>query len=107
MRTTRGLAKVGLTNKSSTFVILFSFCSSGRNTIWLLFVTSTLVTILGFGSRLTEYYFPTFAKPCSLAVRLTDSGVSIKLKTNSQLSIKTLLPALSGNKLKEQQFIKG
>jgi hypothetical protein len=25
---------------------------------------------LGFGSRLTEYYFPTFAKPCSLAATL-------------------------------------
>jgi len=53
----RGFAIVGLTNKGSTFVFQFSFCAR---------------------VGLTEFYCPTIAKPCSLAVTLLNDRAKIQ-----------------------------
>ena len=53
-----GLLLCWLTNKSSSFCSLFSFCSGRRFSIWLLDINSTLVILLGFSSGLDEQGIP-------------------------------------------------
>ena len=66
----RGFAKVGQKEVIWSFVMLFGISSGRRVSIWLFVVIFIISFSISSGSRQTEFYFPTFAKPCSLYKRL-------------------------------------
>ena len=65
-RTTGGLAKFGQKQYPSALVRYWALARAVFFQFDFLFLSSSLVTILGSGSRQTIFKYPNFAKPCPL-----------------------------------------